>query len=205
MGFFSGLPAEPRALGSTQPLKMSTRDFSCGKGGRCMRLMTYHLCSAECKVFWGLNLPGPLGPSWWSVVGDLYLFQCVVQYVFLNYLQVIARIVDGSQFDEFKAHYGDTLVTGFARLYGYPLGVVGNNGVLFSESALKVQWKYLNCCLLQRKTLYLVTSVNSCIRIIYGRFWDAHGSEHYEICWYVMLCCLVVTYQHYERTFCFHL
>ena len=63
----------------------------------------------------------------------------MVQYVFLNYLQVIARIVDGSQFDEFKAHYGDTLVTGFARLYGYPVGVVGNNGVLFSESALKVQ------------------------------------------------------------------
>jgi len=52
---------------------------------------------------------------------------------------VIARIVDGSQFDEFKALYGNTLVTGFARLYGYPVGVVGNNGVLFSESALKVQ------------------------------------------------------------------
>jgi hypothetical protein len=49
--------------------------------------------------------------------------------------------VDGSQFDEFKAHYGNTLVTGFARLYGYPVGVVGNNGVLFSESALKVQSK----------------------------------------------------------------
>jgi 3-methylcrotonyl-CoA carboxylase beta subunit len=53
-------------------------------------------------------------------------------------LQVIARIVDGSRFDEFKASYGKTLVTGFARLYGYPLGIVGNNGVLFSESAVKV-------------------------------------------------------------------
>jgi len=63
----------------------------------------------------------------------------MVQYVFLNYLQVIARIVDGSEFDEFKALYGNTLVTGFARLYGYPVGIVGNNGVLFSESALKVQ------------------------------------------------------------------
>jgi hypothetical protein len=57
---------------------------------------------------------------------------------FSNCLQVIARIVDGSKFDEFKMHYGNTLVTGFARLYGNPLGVVGNNGVLFSESALKV-------------------------------------------------------------------
>ncbi|KAJ4443324.1 Methylcrotonoyl-CoA carboxylase beta chain, mitochondrial, partial [Periplaneta americana] len=51
--------------------------------------------------------------------------------------EVIARLVDGSRFQEFKSRYGDTLVTGFARLYGYPVGIVGNNGVLFSESALK--------------------------------------------------------------------
>ena len=51
--------------------------------------------------------------------------------------EVIARIVDGSRFHEFKALYGDTLVCGFARIWGYPVGVVANNGVLFSESALK--------------------------------------------------------------------
>ncbi len=51
--------------------------------------------------------------------------------------QVIARIVDGSRFHEFKAGYGETLVCGFARIWGYPVGVVANNGVLFSESALK--------------------------------------------------------------------
>ncbi len=51
--------------------------------------------------------------------------------------EVIARLVDGSEFDEFKALYGDTLVCGFAHLYGYPIGIVANNGVLFSESALK--------------------------------------------------------------------
>ncbi len=51
--------------------------------------------------------------------------------------EVIARIVDGSEFDEFKARYGTTLVTGFARLHGYPLGIVANNGILFSESAQK--------------------------------------------------------------------
>src|SRR6266545_83711 len=51
--------------------------------------------------------------------------------------EVIARLVDGSRFQEFKARYGTTLVTGFARLHGYPVGIVANNGVLFSESAQK--------------------------------------------------------------------
>ena len=47
-------------------------------------------------------------------------------------------MVDGSEFDEFKARYGDSVVTGFAKISGYPCGIIGNNGVLFSESALKV-------------------------------------------------------------------
>jgi 3-methylcrotonyl-CoA carboxylase beta subunit len=51
--------------------------------------------------------------------------------------EVIARIVDGSRFAEFKAEYGPTLVTGFARIYGHPVGIVANNGILFSESAMK--------------------------------------------------------------------
>ena len=51
--------------------------------------------------------------------------------------EVIARIVDGSELDEFKARYGATLVTGFARIWGYPVGIVANNGVLYSESAQK--------------------------------------------------------------------
>ncbi len=51
--------------------------------------------------------------------------------------EIIARIVDGSRFDEFKELYGTTLVTGFARLFGYQVGIVANNGILFSESALK--------------------------------------------------------------------
>jgi 3-methylcrotonyl-CoA carboxylase beta subunit len=51
--------------------------------------------------------------------------------------EVIARLVDGSELDEFKANYGTTLVTGFARLSGYPIGIVANNGILFSESAMK--------------------------------------------------------------------
>ena len=51
--------------------------------------------------------------------------------------EVIARVVDGSEFDEFKALYGETLVCGFARIHGYPVGIVANNGILFGESAVK--------------------------------------------------------------------
>ncbi|MDJ0450361.1 carboxyl transferase domain-containing protein [Methylocystis sp. JR02] len=51
--------------------------------------------------------------------------------------EIIARIVDGSELDEFKALYGPTLVTGFARIWGYPVGIIANNGILFPESALK--------------------------------------------------------------------
>ena len=60
--------------------------------------------------------------------------------------EVIARIVDASEFDEFKKLYGTTLVTGFAHVHGYPVGIVANNGVLFSESALKATHFIELCC-----------------------------------------------------------
>ncbi|RQZ96985.1 carboxyl transferase domain-containing protein [Burkholderia cepacia] len=63
--------------------------------------------------------------------------------------EVIARIVDDSEFDEFKARYGTTLVTGFAHIWGYPVGIVANNGILFSESAVKGAHFIELCC--QRK------------------------------------------------------
>ncbi|MBU6487462.1 MAG: methylcrotonoyl-CoA carboxylase [Burkholderiales bacterium] len=63
--------------------------------------------------------------------------------------EVIARIVDDSEFDEFKARYGTTLVTGFAHIWGHPVGIVANNGILFSESALKGAHFIELCC--QRK------------------------------------------------------
>ena len=63
--------------------------------------------------------------------------------------EVIARLVDGSQFDEFKARFGTTLVTGFAHIDGYPVGIIANNGILFSESALKGAHFIELCC--QRK------------------------------------------------------
>jgi 3-methylcrotonyl-CoA carboxylase beta subunit len=64
--------------------------------------------------------------------------------------EVIARLVDGSRFHEFKSNYGPTLVTGFARWMGYPVGIVANNGVLFSESAIKGAHFITMCS--QRKT-----------------------------------------------------
>ena len=52
---------------------------------------------------------------------------------------VLSRILDGSRFHEFKENYGNTLITGFGHLYGYQVGIVANNGVLFSESARPTQ------------------------------------------------------------------
>ena len=60
--------------------------------------------------------------------------------------EIIARIVDGSEFDEFKARYGATLVTGFAHIEGMPVGILANNGILFSESALKGAHFIELCC-----------------------------------------------------------
>jgi acetyl-CoA carboxylase carboxyltransferase component len=69
--------------------------------------------------------------------------------------EVIARIVDGSRIHEFKPRYGNTLVTAFARLHGYPVGIIANNGVLFSESALKATHFIELCCVRRIPLLFL--------------------------------------------------
>ncbi|CAF1052977.1 unnamed protein product [Adineta steineri] len=69
--------------------------------------------------------------------------------------EVIARIVDGSEFDEFKQLYGESLVTGFAHIHGYPVGILANNGVLFSESALKGAHFIQLCCQQKIPLLFL--------------------------------------------------
>lgn len=85
--------------------------------------------------------------------------------------EVIARIVDGSEFDEFKANYGSTLVTGFAHLHGMPVGILGNNGVLFSESALKGAHFIELCC--QRKIpLIFLQNITG---FMVGRKYEAGG------------------------------
>ena len=69
--------------------------------------------------------------------------------------EVIARIVDDSRMHEFKPRYGATLVTAFARIYGYPVGIIANNGVLFSESALKATHFIQMCCARRIPLLFL--------------------------------------------------
>ncbi|HRE19733.1 MAG TPA: carboxyl transferase domain-containing protein [Rhabdaerophilum sp.] len=69
--------------------------------------------------------------------------------------EVIGRIVDGSRFDEFKALYGTTLVTGFASIYGIPVGIIANNGILFSESAMKGAHFIELCCQRRIPLLFL--------------------------------------------------
>ncbi len=69
--------------------------------------------------------------------------------------EVIARIVDGSRMHEFKARYATTIVTGFARIHGYPVGIIANNGVLFSESALKATHFIELCCARRIPLLFL--------------------------------------------------
>ncbi|MEO8667176.1 MAG: carboxyl transferase domain-containing protein [Bauldia sp.] len=85
--------------------------------------------------------------------------------------EIVGRLVDGSEFDEFKARYGSTLVTGFARLDGWPIGVIANNGILFSESALKGAHFIELCCQRRIPLLFLQNIVGFMI----GRDYEARG------------------------------
>lgn len=84
--------------------------------------------------------------------------------------EVIARIVDGSRFQEFKENYGKTLVTGFARIMGYPVGILGNNGVLFSESSLKGA-HFIEMCAIRKIPLLFLQNITG---FIVGRKYE-HG------------------------------
>ncbi|MDP3086476.1 MAG: carboxyl transferase domain-containing protein [Rubrivivax sp.] len=85
--------------------------------------------------------------------------------------EVIARIVDGSDFDEFKARYGTTLVTGFARIDGMPVGIIANNGVLFSESAMKGA-HFIELCCQRRIPLVFLQNITG---FMVGRKYEAEG------------------------------
>jgi acetyl-CoA carboxylase carboxyltransferase component len=85
--------------------------------------------------------------------------------------EIIARMVDGSRFDEFKERYGATLVTGFARLHGMPVGVVANNGVLFSESALKAT-HFIELCNFRNVPLVFLQNITG---FIVGRQYERAG------------------------------
>ena len=76
--------------------------------------------------------------------------------------EVIARLVDGSYFHEFKPYYGSTLVTGFARIHGYPVGIVANNGVLFSESSQKGA-HFISMCSVRKTPLIFLQNITGFI------------------------------------------
>jgi acetyl-CoA carboxylase carboxyltransferase component len=85
--------------------------------------------------------------------------------------EVIARIVDGSRFSEFKALYGATLVTGFAHVMGFPVGILANNGVLFSESALKAT-HFIEMCSLRKIPLVFLQNITG---FIVGKEYEQKG------------------------------
>jgi 3-methylcrotonyl-CoA carboxylase beta subunit len=85
--------------------------------------------------------------------------------------EVIARIVDGSRFHEFKELYGSTLVTGFAHIHGHPVGVLANNGILFSESALKAA-HFIELCDQRRTPLIFLQNISG---FMVGRDYEAGG------------------------------
>ncbi len=85
--------------------------------------------------------------------------------------EVIARLVDASEFDEFKALYGTTLVTGFAHIHGIPVGILGNNGILFSESALKAA-HFVELCCQRRVPLLFLQNISG---FMVGRDYEAGG------------------------------
>jgi 3-methylcrotonyl-CoA carboxylase beta subunit len=85
--------------------------------------------------------------------------------------EVVARLVDGSRFHEFKQLYGDTLVCGFAHLHGFPVGVIANNGILFSESALKGA-HFIELCDQRKIPLVFLQNING---FMVGREYEAGG------------------------------
>ncbi|HRK03318.1 MAG TPA: carboxyl transferase domain-containing protein, partial [Oligoflexia bacterium] len=85
--------------------------------------------------------------------------------------EIIARVVDGSRMHEFKALYGTTLVTGFAHIFGYPVGIIGNNGVLFSESAVKAA-HFIELCCQRRIPLVFLQNITG---FMVGKQYEAGG------------------------------
>ncbi len=85
--------------------------------------------------------------------------------------EVVARLVDGSRFDEFKERYGSTLVTGFARLHGFLVGILANNGVLFSESALKAA-HFIELCNMRGAPLIFLQNITG---FMVGRQYERAG------------------------------
>jgi 3-methylcrotonyl-CoA carboxylase beta subunit len=127
------------------------------------------LAQLDRPVFWGADRADPEPPA--HDPEDLYALipsDIRTQY---DVHEVIARIVDGSRFHEFKALYGTTLVCGFARIEGFRVGILANNGVLFSESALKAA-HFIQLCQQRRVPLVFLQNISG---FMVGQEYEAGG------------------------------
>ena len=114
------------------------------------RDVVFHLNSSKIEPLQRLQVEAPLYDPY-----EIYGIIPKNEKRSFDVKEVIARIVDASGFHEFKSGYGKTIVTGFAHIYGYPVGIIANNGVIFSESALKATHFILLCCQRQIPLVFL--------------------------------------------------
>ncbi|HTS21429.1 MAG TPA: carboxyl transferase domain-containing protein [Casimicrobiaceae bacterium] len=137
----------------------------------------HHALAIARRIVANLNRPKPVGPEIAEPRPPRYpadeLYGVINADIRKPYdvREVIARIVDDSDLEEFKARYGTTLVTGFARIHGYPVGIVANNGVLYSESALKAA-HFIELCSQRRIPLVFLQNVTG---FMVGRKYEAGG------------------------------
>ena len=153
--FLGGPPIVKAAIGEiVTPEELGGADVHARESGVAdhYALDDAHALGIARRIVAGLNRPKPAGPELREPREPAYDPEEIYGIVPTDLRQpyevreVIARLVDASEFDEFKALYGTTLVTGFAHLMGYPVGIVANNGVLFSESSLKAAHFIELCC-----------------------------------------------------------
>jgi 3-methylcrotonyl-CoA carboxylase beta subunit len=140
-------------------------------------LNDHHALAIARRIVGNLNRPKPVATELAAPVPPRYAPEEVYGVISADpkkpydVREVIARIVDGSEFDEFKARYGTTLVTGFARIWGYPVGIVANNGILFSESALKGA-HFIELCTQRRIPLLFLQNITG---FMVGQKYEAGG------------------------------
>ena len=136
-----------------------------------------HALALARRAIGNLNRTGPRTVAWQTAEDPAYdpddllgLVPADLRTPF-DVREVLARIIDGSRFDEFKARFGETLVTGFAHIMGCPVGIVANNGVLFSESAQKGA-HFIELCSQRRIPLIFLQNITG---FIVGRKYENEG------------------------------
>ncbi len=121
------------------------------------------------KKWQKLDIRDPLEPLYDSQ--EIYGIVPHNQHQTYDVREVIARVVDGSNFDEFKTLYGTTLVCGFSHLFGHPVGIIANNGILFSESALKGA-HFIELCTQRKIPLIFLQNITG---FMVGKYHEAKG------------------------------